>query len=40
MTFLLNFIIVYQLIKKLIGGEGGGADRQEVDVISLLFSFL
>jgi hypothetical protein len=28
MTFLLNFIIVCQLIQKLIGGVGGWGDRQ------------
>jgi hypothetical protein len=33
MTFLLNFIKIYQLVQKLLGGT----DRQDGDLISLTF---
>jgi hypothetical protein len=38
MTFLLNFIKIYQLVPKLLGG-GGHTDRQTGDLISLTFLF-
>jgi hypothetical protein len=36
MTSLQNFIKVYQLVQKLMGGQ---TDRQDSDVICLHFSF-
>jgi hypothetical protein len=36
MASLLNFIKIYQLVHKLMGG---GAHRQDSDLISLRFSF-
>jgi len=38
MTFLLNFIKIYQLVPKLMG-RGRQAHRQDGDLISLHFSF-
>jgi hypothetical protein len=40
MTFLLNFIKIYQLVQKLLGGGGEAhIDRQTGDLISLIFLF-
>jgi hypothetical protein len=38
MTSLLNFIKIYHLVEKLIGGDRQ-AHRQDGDLISLHFSF-
>jgi hypothetical protein len=39
MTSLLNFIKVYQLVKKLLGGTRRRTDRQTSDLTSLTFLF-
>jgi hypothetical protein len=39
MTSLLNFIKIYQLVQKLLGGGGGDTDRQTGVLISLTFLF-
>jgi hypothetical protein len=40
MTFLLNFMNIYQLAKKLLVGTNGQTDRQISDFISLMYVFV
>jgi hypothetical protein len=39
MTSLQNFIKIYQLVQKLLGGTHRQTDRQTGDLISLTFLF-